>query len=190
VDATTSNNSPRAESDRLEAASAGGTNLSNSATGAAPATANQATTAQFSDPASHASVTEQVSRAIVAQADVATSSGRVDFRLRLEPPELGTVNVHLTLTNQGLTAHLTVQEGAARQLIQGQLESLRQRLQEMGVGMGQLDVSGGGGGTGGQPQTPSSVSSANLSAGEASPTAQSPTTASSSASTSLIDVMV
>ena len=189
VDLTTPNGSTHAAGDRQESAGTTPTNSLSSTPGVAPATVNLSQAAQASESATHASVTDQVGQAIVAHADIATSEGRVDFRLRLEPPELGTVNVHLTLTNQGLSAHLTVQEGSARQLIQGQLESLRQRLQEMGVGVGQLDVSGGGGGSGRQSQTPSSGSLAPLTSEKASTTTQTSTVASLCASTSCIDVM-
>jgi flagellar hook-length control protein FliK len=92
---------------------------------------------------------EQVGRAILAHAEVATAEGRIDFHLRVEPPELGQVRVQLTLTDHALTARLVVHDAGARQLIQSQIESLRQRLQEAGLSVGQFDVSAGGGGDGG-----------------------------------------
>jgi flagellar hook-length control protein FliK len=100
------------------------------------------------------SVAEQIGHAIQARLEVAPDEGRIDFHLRLDPPELGQVRVQLTLTNQTLTARLVAHDDSTRQLIQGQMEALRQRLQETGLGLGQLDVSGGDGGRGGRQQQP------------------------------------
>jgi flagellar hook-length control protein FliK len=101
-----------------------------------------------------APVAEQIGRAIQARLEVAPDEGRIDFHLRLDPPELGQVRVQLTLTNQTLTARLVAHDDSTRQLIQSQMETLRQRLQETGLGLGQLDVSGGGGGQGRGGQQP------------------------------------
>jgi flagellar hook-length control protein FliK len=99
-------------------------------------------------------VAEQIGGAIAARLEASPSEGRIDFHLTLNPPELGQVRVQLTLTNQTLSARLVAQDGATRQLIQSQMDSLRQRLQDTGLGLGQLDVSGGGGGKGGQQYEP------------------------------------
>jgi flagellar hook-length control protein FliK len=94
-------------------------------------------------------VAEQITGAIVAHLEVSQTEGRVDFHLRLDPPELGQVRVQLTVTEQTLTARLVARDDATRQLIQSQMDSLRQKLQETGLSLGQLDVSSGGGGRGG-----------------------------------------
>jgi flagellar hook-length control protein FliK len=130
---------------------------------AAPAASPVATAAATQPqpaPAASASVSapptvaEQVGHAIQARLEVAQDGDRIDFHLRLDPPQLGQVRVQLTLSNQTLTARLVAHDDSTRQLIQSRMESLRQRLQETGLGLGQLDVSGGGGqGRGGrQPQ--------------------------------------
>jgi flagellar hook-length control protein FliK len=100
-----------------------------------------------------ASVAEQIGHAIQTRLESAPDEGRIDFHMSLEPPELGQVRVQLTLTNQTLSARLVAQDDATRQLIQSQMDSLRQRLQETGFGLGQIDV-GGGGSRGGQRQAP------------------------------------
>jgi flagellar hook-length control protein FliK len=91
-----------------------------------------------------APVAEQIHRAVEVHAEVVRSEGRVEFHLHLDPPELGSVRVHLTLTDQTLTARLVVHDAAARQLVEGQLEALRQRLLDMGLNLGRLDVTGDG----------------------------------------------
>jgi flagellar hook-length control protein FliK len=101
------------------------------------------------------SVAEQIGHAIQARLTTALDDGRIDFHMSLEPPELGQVRVQLTLSDQTLTARLVAQDASTRQLIQSQMASLRQRLQETGLGLGQIDVSGGGGNSrGGQRQQP------------------------------------
>jgi len=98
-------------------------------------------------------VADQLGDAILAQLDSSPGEGRIDIHLRLDPPELGQVHVQLTLSNQTLSARLMAHDDATRQLIQNQMDSLRQRLQDTGLGLGQLDVSGGGGRGGQRQQT-------------------------------------
>ena len=81
-------------------------------TTATPAAA--ATTAGSTAPP----VAEQIGHAIQARLETAPDQGRIDFHLSLQPPELGQIRVQLTLSNQTLTARLTAQDGATRQLIQ------------------------------------------------------------------------
>jgi len=89
-------------------------------------------------------ILDQLSGAIVARAELLSREDRTDFHLRLEPPELGTVRVHLSATEHGVSLRLTVQEETARQLIESQLESLRQRLANAGVPVNSLHLSWGG----------------------------------------------
>jgi flagellar hook-length control protein FliK len=112
--------------------------------------------AAFTETAGSApSVAEQIGHAIHARLATAPDDGRIDFHMSLEPPELGQVRVQLTLSSQTLTARLVAQDASTRQLIQSQMDSLRQRLQQTGLGLGQIDVSGGGGNSrGGQRQQP------------------------------------
>jgi flagellar hook-length control protein FliK len=99
-------------------------------------------------------VAEQLSNAILARMDVSAGGGRIDFHLRLDPPELGQVRVQLTMMQQTLSARLVAHDQSTCQLIQSQMDTLRQRLQETGLSLGQFDVSGGGGQGGGQRQQP------------------------------------
>ena len=98
------------------------------------------------------SVSEQLGNAILAHVESSPSSGRIDFHLSLNPPDLGPVRVQLTLTNQTLSARLVANDPATQQLIQNQMDALRQRLQETGLSLGQFDVSGGSSGSAGQQQ--------------------------------------
>jgi hypothetical protein len=97
-------------------------------------------------------VVETVAGSIIAHSQLVQREGSTEFHLRLEPPELGSVHIHLTATDQGISARLFVHEPGARQLLQSQLESLRQRLQQEGLTLGRFDVAGQGGGASGHGQ--------------------------------------
>jgi flagellar hook-length control protein FliK len=66
----------------------------------------------------------------VAHARLAERDKGADYVVELHPPELGKVHVHLQSTREGISAHFLVAEDGARALIEGQIELLRQRLQE------------------------------------------------------------
>jgi flagellar hook-length control protein FliK len=107
-------------------------------------------------------VTDQLTRAIVAQADDPRRDGRTDFHLRLEPPQLGTVTIHLVTTNHTVSAHVVVAHEGTRQLLQGQADQLRQSLADAGLSLNGFNVTRDGGGShgGGQqppPQEPTSL---------------------------------
>ena len=97
-------------------------------------------------------VGDQIAGSILTRSELVQRDGSTEFHLRLNPPELGSVHIHLTATDQGISARMLVHEPSARQLIQSQLESLRQRLQDGGIALGQFDVTGQGGGEAGSRQ--------------------------------------
>jgi hypothetical protein len=121
----------------------------NTAAGNAPATAsNEAQT--------NGSAAEQLSRAFVAQANFVNREGRTDFHLRLQPPQLGSVQIHLTATDHTVWARVIVAQDGTRQLIEGQVQQLRQSLAESGLVLGNFEVThhGGGFSQGGRHQPP------------------------------------
>jgi flagellar hook-length control protein FliK len=124
---------------------------------AGPLAGNTAAAASNHAP-TNVPVAEQLSRALVAQAAIVNQAGRTDFHLRLEPPQLGSVQIHLTATNHNtVSARIVVSQEGTQQLIAGQAHQLRQSLAESGVMLGTFDVmhSGGGGFTqGGHHQPP------------------------------------
>jgi hypothetical protein len=73
---------------------------------------------------------EQIAAPIVTHARLIEHGRSTEFIMELQPPELGSVRVHLSATPEGLTAHLVVADEAVRQLVEGQLNDLRQRLVE------------------------------------------------------------
>ncbi len=84
---------------------------------------------------------EQLAAAVTARALLVRRGETTEFYVRLEPPELGTVHVHLQATGRGVTARLVVSSDADRAAVEGQLPALRSRLDAAGVTLGGLDVS-------------------------------------------------
>jgi flagellar hook-length control protein FliK len=82
----------------------------------------------------------QIGESIVAHAEVVRREGRTDIYMRLDPPELGTVQVHLSASAHAVSARLVIHGEEARQIVESQLHSLRQTLAQAGVSLDKLDV--------------------------------------------------
>jgi hypothetical protein len=95
-------------------------------------------------------VSDQIVGQIAARAATSTRDGRTDLHIRLEPPELGAVRVHLIASEHAVTARLVVSDEAARQLIESQLHTLRESLASVGVALERFDVASDAGGSHGQ----------------------------------------
>lgn len=95
----------------------------------------------------------------VARALVLAQQRDGEVRLRLSPPELGTLRIELRVQEGGLVAHLQTETEAARSALLDQLPVLRERLAEQGLRLERFDVdllprhgSGQPGHSGGQPR--------------------------------------
>ena len=62
------------------------------------------------------------------------------MRLRLSPPELGSMRLEVTLQNGALTAKIEAESPIARSLLLDNLPVLRERLEAQGVRVEQFDV--------------------------------------------------
>jgi flagellar hook-length control protein FliK len=91
-------------------------------------------------------VAAQVSDTFVTHAQVLVKGGRHEFQLRLDPPELGEVQVRVLATGDRVEARLVVTDDAVKHLIESQLPELRQRLEAAGVTVPQFDVTTDSGG--------------------------------------------
>ncbi len=76
-------------------------------------------------------------------------------RLRLHPPELGSLRLELTLRNGAMNAHLEADTPAARNLLLDNLPALRERLAQQNIKVEQFDVDLADQGTNGSWQQPS-----------------------------------
>jgi flagellar hook-length control protein FliK len=85
-------------------------------------------------------VATQIHDQIAGHLDQLQQQGRVELQLNLHPPELGRVQLHLTLEDGHLNVRMVVQDESAKRMIDQHLEPLRVRFAEMGVSVGQFDV--------------------------------------------------
>jgi len=101
------------------------------------------------------SAPEQVAAAVIAHAEIVARGERIEFHLQLEPPDLGTITIHLSASAHDVSGRLVVREEAARQLIEQNLQSLRQHLADAGIRLGSFSVARDGTGarnSGSEPQ--------------------------------------
>ncbi len=87
------------------------------------------------------SVPEQIAQSVVSQVRVLNKDKTVEYSIRLDPPDLGRVQIRLISTGDTLSAHVTVANDAVRRMMESQLPELRQRLEQAGVNATQIDVS-------------------------------------------------
>lgn len=123
---------------------------------AIPPVAGNSTAPMPNESQSNQSPAEQLSRAFVAQAAIINREGRSDFHLRLQPTQLGSMQIHLTATNHTISARVVVAQQGTQQLIESQAHQLRQALAESGLVLGHFEVRSDGGGSsqGGRHQPP------------------------------------
>lgn len=88
-----------------------------------------------------AHLTEQVSEAMQTHGSEIATGQPVEVHLRLDPPELGTVRVHLRLSDDGVSVRFIVGDEAVTKLLESQLPDLRQSLAERGLAFAQCNVS-------------------------------------------------
>lgn len=113
---------------------------------APPAAANPTPTVS-APPSAAATPAVQVGDAVVSHARSLEPGGAVEFRMRLDPPDLGRLQVRLVSSGDRVDGHLVVANDAVRGLIEAQLPELRQRLEAAGLTVQSFDVTtdpGGG----------------------------------------------
>ncbi len=86
-------------------------------------------------------VAEQLASAVLNQLEAEPLATSRTFRLRLDPRELGPVEVQLTVVNDVVSIRFVAHDEAARHVISRQLDELRQSLSDSGIAFGQFDVS-------------------------------------------------
>lgn len=119
-----------------------------------------------SESPGRSSIAEQVFGEIASHVDLSRRDGKIDFRMRLDPPGMGTVQVHLTASDDSISARLIVSDPAAHDAIESQLHNLRESLAELGVSLDYFGAAGDDGRSGGawqwqRPAPPSTVFASN-----------------------------
>ncbi len=142
---------------RVSATTLGSASGTASSPAAAPTSRSESGPGVAADLSRSASVTERAGR---SRPDQAAPRGNSDANvarmvrlihtrigkdrsvatLRLDPPRLGTVRLHMDLRNEQLTLRIDTQSVAARQLLAEQLEALRQNLEAAGIQLERVEV--------------------------------------------------
>lgn len=76
----------------------------------------------------------------VARAFQVLGDGGGQVRLRLSPPELGSVRLDVTIRNGTMTAHLEAESAGAREALLDNLPALRERLAEQNIKLESFEV--------------------------------------------------
>jgi flagellar hook-length control protein FliK len=80
---------------------------------------------------------------VVAQAQAALRAGKSEIDVRLNPPELGRISVHVTSGAEGVTARIEASVPPVREMLEANLPALRHALAEAGVNVDRFSVSVG-----------------------------------------------
>lgn len=86
-------------------------------------------------------LTESVAVAVQTHGNDLAANRPVEVQLRLDPPELGMVRVHLRVTDDSVSIRFIAGDEAVTRLLETQLPDLRQSLAERGLSFAQCDVS-------------------------------------------------
>jgi flagellar hook-length control protein FliK len=76
----------------------------------------------------------------VARAFQAADEDGGQIRLRLSPPELGSMKIEIAVHGGTMTAHVETESSAARNMLLDNLPTLRQRLADQNIKIDQFDV--------------------------------------------------
>jgi flagellar hook-length control protein FliK len=90
----------------------------------------------------------------VANAFQALGNQSGPLKLRLSPPELGSLQVEVRVDGGQLTAHLQAETPEARSMLLDNLPTLRDRLEQQDIKVARFDVDLMGQSSGGLPNTP------------------------------------
>ena len=91
-------------------------------------------------------VSEQVRNRIIDHIETAREHGRVELSFDLHPPELGRMRLNLTSQDHSLSVRLWADSDQARQMLESQMDALKQRLAEGGISLGSFNVGRDNGG--------------------------------------------
>lgn len=98
---------------------------------------SQTNTAPASQPSEQ--ILNQIQR-MVSQGALKNSDGQLSVQLQLHPENLGTIQIGLIQTEQGLMASITAHSTVTKELIDGQLSHLEQALSASGIAVNKLEV--------------------------------------------------
>jgi flagellar hook-length control protein FliK len=99
-------------------------------------------TAQIAEPARMAEArVPEIIQQIAKQLEEMRSNGQTTLRLQLFPESMGRIDLKMTSTSQGIGVSIIADQSDTNQLLQRNLENLRQSLTQAGVQLNSLNVS-------------------------------------------------
>lgn len=87
------------------------------------------------------SVPGQIADSIVTRTKLMSQPGRVEFEMELDPPELGRVHIRLVHADHGVSAKIVVANERTLHLVENQLATLRDSIEQGGTTLTNLDLS-------------------------------------------------
>jgi len=94
------------------------------------------------------SAATQLGDGILARTTTLNRDGRLEFHMRLDPPELGPLQVRLMSNGDEIRGFVVAADDTARRIIESQLPELRAKLEASGLNLGSFEVIAGGAGRG------------------------------------------
>ncbi|MDP2210596.1 MAG: flagellar hook-length control protein FliK [Candidatus Aquicultor sp.] len=88
-------------------------------------------------------VMRQVSDSFVEKFDFLLSAGRGEAKIQLHPKHLGELRIHLLVENGSMKAVLDASSHQVKELLEANLQSLKQSLESQGIQVSRFDVSVG-----------------------------------------------
>lgn len=96
-------------------------------------------------PMNSESLANSLAAAVQSHRNELVAGRPIELQLRLDPPGLGMVRVHLRLTDDAVSVRFIAGDEAVTRLLESQLPDLRQSLAERGLAFTQCNVTCGGG---------------------------------------------
>lgn len=148
---------PSVTNPTIDSANASQTSPVQATSGFANSLTANVTASSTSDPLSTVDRARFVQRVARAFQSVGDQGGQI--RLRLSPPELGSLQMEITVKQGALTASIQADNNTAQQALLSSLPDLRERLAQQDIRIERFDVQLSGQSSGGLPQSPQGNSS-------------------------------
>ncbi len=85
-------------------------------------------------------ISQQVADSIVSQATLTTAARERSFQVRLDPPELGEIQIRLIDSDRGVRVEIEVAEQPTLRAMEIQLPALRHSLEQAGVRISEMNL--------------------------------------------------
>lgn len=77
---------------------------------------------------------------VISKASLISRNGQSEMHIRLDPPSLGTIKVHVFVSGENVTAKLVADNSIARDILEKNIHQLRESFNEQGLKVGQMSV--------------------------------------------------